>query len=238
VSVATSPDRLSSFDWPDVETRLDATGWALLPGLLSPAECAATAALYDDDARFRSHVIMARHGFGQGEYKYFADPLPDLVTELRGALYPRLVSVANRWHEALGLAVRFPPTHAAFLRRCHDAGPKRPTPLLLRYGPGDYNALHQDVYGEHVFPLQVAILLAEPGKDFEGGEFVLAEQRPRMQTRVEVVPLRRGDGVAFAVRDRPAEGKRGAYRVQMRHGVSRVRSGKRHTLGVIFHDAE
>jgi hypothetical protein len=238
VSVATSPDRLSSFDWPDVETRLDATGWALLPGLLSPAECAATAALYDDDARFRSHVIMARHGFGQGEYKYFAHPLPDLVTELRGALYPRLVSVANRWHEALGLAVRFPPTHAAFLRRCHDAGQKRPTPLLLRYGPGDYNALHQDVYGEHVFPLQVAILLAEPGKDFEGGEFVLAEQRPRLQTRVEVVPLRRGDGVAFAVRDRPAEGKRGAYRVQMRHGVSRVRSGKRHTLGIIFHDAE
>jgi hypothetical protein len=238
VSVATSPDRLSSFDWLDVETRLDATGWALLPGLLSPAECAATAALYDDDARFRSHVIMARHGFGQGEYKYFAHPLPDLVTELRGALYPRLVSVANRWHEALGLAVRFPPTHAAFLRRCHDAGQKRPTPLLLRYGPGDYNALHQDVYGEHVFPLQVAILLAEPGKDFEGGEFVLAEQRPRLQTRVEVVPLRRGDGVAFAVRDRPAEGKRGAYRVQMRHGVSRVRSGKRHTLGIIFHDAE
>ena len=238
MSVATSPDRLSSFDWLDVETRLDATGWALLPGLLSPAECAATAALYDDDARFRSHVIMARHGFGQGEYKYFAHPLPDLVTELRGALYPRLVSVANRWHEALGLAVRFPPTHAAFLRRCHDAGQKRPTPLLLRYGPGDYNALHQDVYGEHVFPLQVAILLAEPGKDFEGGEFVLAEQRPRLQTRVEVVPLRRGDGVAFAVRDRPAEGERGAYRVQMRHGVSRVRGGNRHTLGVIFHDAE
>jgi len=241
VSVATSPvasARVASFDWPDIESRLDDDGWALLPGLLSPAECAATSALYDDDARFRSHVIMARHGFGQGEYKYFAHPLPDLIAGLRGALYPHLVPVANRWHEALELDVRFPKAHAAFLRRCHDAGQKRPTPLLLRYGPGDYNALHQDVYGEHLFPLQVAILLAEPGKDFEGGEFVLAEQRPRMQTRVEVVPLRRGDGVAFAVRHRPLEGKRGAYRVQMRHGVSSVRSGKRHTLGIIFHDAE
>ena len=238
MSVATSPDRVSSFDWPDSESRLDAAGWALLPGLLSPAECEATVALYDDDARFRSHVIMARHGYGQGEYKYFADPLPPLVAALRMALYPRLVPIANRWYEAMGLDVHFPPTHAEFLRRCHAAGQKRPTPLLLRYGPGEYNALHQDVYGEHLFPLQVAILLAEPDADFEGGEFVLAEQRPRMQTRVEVVPLRRGDGVAFAVRDRPVEGTRGTYRVQMRHGVSRLRRGRRHTLGIIFHDAE
>jgi hypothetical protein len=238
VDAAPIEARIAAIDWAGAAAELDAFGRATFERLLAPHECAAIAALYDDERRFRSHVIMARHGFGRGEYKYFAHPLPPLVARLRTALYPRLVPVANRWNEAMGLDVRFPPSHVTFLRRCHEAGQAKPTPLLLRYGAGDFNALHQDVYGEHLFPLQVAILLAEPGRDFEGGEFLLAEQRPRMQTRAEVVPLRRGDAVAFAVRQRPVAGSRGTCRVQMRHGVSRVRSGSRHTLGIIFHDAE
>ncbi|HEX7850863.1 MAG TPA: 2OG-Fe(II) oxygenase [Sphingomonas sp.] len=216
---------------------LDARGWAMLPGLLDPATCAAIAAGYDDPARFRGQVVMARHGFGRGEYRYYRYPLPDPIARLRTALYPSLVGVANRWHERLGIPTRFPAEHAEFLARCHDAGQARPTPLLLRYGPGDYNCLHQDLYGEHVFPLQVAILLSRPGEDFAGGEFVLTEQRPRMQSRVEVVPLSQGDAVVFAVNHRPVAGSRGDYRVAMRHGVSTVRSGRRHTLGIIFHDA-
>ena len=215
---------------------LDVGGCALLGPLLPPEGCRALAALYDGDG-FRSTVTMARHGFGRGEYKYFAHPLPDPVAALRGALYARLAPVANRWHQAMGLPVRFPPDHAAFLARCHAAGQTRPTPLLLRYGPGDHNCLHQDVYGEHLFPIQVVVLLSDPGQDFTGGEFVLTEQRPRMQSRAEVVPLRQGWGAAFAVRHRPVAGTRGTYRVTMRHGVSRVRTGRRHTLGIIFHDA-
>jgi hypothetical protein len=217
-----------------MEATLDREGWAVLGGLLDPAQCRALVALYDDDARFRSKVVMARHGFGRGEYKYFAYPLPPLVAELRETFYPRLVPIANRWNERLKSDMRFPPAHRAFLERCHDAGQTRPTPLLLKYGPGDYNCLHQDLYGEHVFPLQVAILLS---KGFAGGEFVLTEQRPRMQSRACVVPLSQGDGVVFAVNHRPVEGARGPYRVAMRHGVSALRSGARHTLGIIFHDA-
>jgi len=216
---------------------LDAQGWAILPGLLDPAACAELAALYDAPDRFRSHVIMARHGFGRGEYRYFAYPLPAPVFALRTELYPRLAPIANRWHERMGLATRFPNTHAAFVLRCHDGGQTRPTPLLLRYGPGDYNALHQDLYGDHVFPLQVAILLSAPEADFTGGEFVLTEQRPRMQSRAHVAPLRQGDAVVFAVHHRPVAGTRGDYRVAMRHGVGTVRRGLRHTLGIIFHDA-
>jgi len=218
----------------DLEKSLDREGWAPLAGLLSEAECRALIASYDDDARFRSKVVMARHGFGRGEYKYFAYPLPARVAQLRETLYPRLVPIANRWNARLGNEVRFPPTHRAFLKRCHDAGQMRPTPLLLKYETGDYNCLHQDLYGEHVFPLQVAILLSG---DFTGGEFVLTEQRPRMQSRAMVVPLSQGDGVVFAVNHRPVEGTRGPYRVTMRHGVSALRSGTRHTLGIIFHDA-
>jgi uncharacterized protein len=218
-----------------LEAALDASGWAVLPKLLTPDECRALTAAYDDDARFRSKVVMARHGFGRGEYKYFAYPLPPRVAELRESLYPRLAPIANRWSERLKNEVRFPPAHQEFLKRCHDAGQTRPTPLLLKYGPGDYNCLHQDLYGEHVFPLQVAILLS---KDFEGGEFVLTEQRPRMQSRANVVPLTQGDGVVFAVNHRPVEGTRGDYRVTMRHGVSAIRTGERYTLGVIFHDAK
>jgi hypothetical protein len=233
----TVPDRVAALDWPQVERDLDAYGNATLEGLLTPEECAMLAGLYADEARFRSRVVMARHGFGRGEYQYFAYPLPELVAGLRAALYPPLAQVANRWNEGLRIDVRYPPDHASFLERCHRAGQERPTPLLLQYGPGDYNCLHQDLYGEHVFPLQVAILLAEPGRDFTGGEFVLAEQRPRLQSRPEVVPLRQGDAVAFAVHHRPVEGSRGSYRVTLRHGVSRLRSGHRHTLGIIFHDA-
>jgi hypothetical protein len=224
-------------DWAALTADLDARGWAILPGLLDPATCAAISAGYDDPARFRSQVVMARHGFGRGEYRYYRYPLPDPIAQLRTALYPPLVGIANRWHERLGIPTRFPAEHAEFLARCHDAGQARPTPLLLRYGPSDYNCLHQDLYGEHVFPLQVAVLLSHPGEDFAGGEFVLTEQRPRMQSRVEVVPLRQGDAVVFAVNHRPVAGSRGDYRVAMRHGVSTVRSGRRHTLGVIFHDA-
>jgi hypothetical protein len=231
-------DRVAGLDWPQVERDLDAYGNAILEGLLTPEECATLAGLYADQARFRSRVVMARHGFGRGEYQYFAYPLPELVAGLRTALYPPLALVANRWNEALRIDVRYPPDHASFLERCHQAGQERPTPLLLQYGPGDYNCLHQDLYGEHVFPLQVAILLAQPGRDFTGGEFVLTEQRPRLQSRPEVVPLRQGDAVAFAVHHRPAQGSRGSYRVNLRHGVSRIRSGRRHTLGIIFHDAQ
>lgn len=224
-------------DWTKAAADLDAHGCALMPGLLTADACAQIAAWYDEAARFRSTVVMARHGFGRGEYRYFAYPLPDPVAALRTTLYPPLADIANRWNAQLGEARRFPADHAAYLARCHAAGQTRPTPLMLRYGPGDYNCLHQDLYGEHVFPLQVAILLSEPGRDFEGGEFVLTEQRPRMQSRVEVVPLRQGDAVVFPVRDRPVHGGRGVYRVNLRHGVSRLRSGRRHTLGIIFHDA-
>lgn len=229
--------RLAGVDWSAVAGDLDRQGFAVLPGLLTPGECDRVAGLYDQPGGFRSQVIMARHGFGRGEYRYFSYPLPPLVQGLRERLWPYLAPIANGWHEAMGMAVRFPETHAGFLDRCHEAGQKRPTPLLLRYGPGDYNCLHQDLYGEHVFPLQAAVLLSEPGRDFEGGELVLTEQRPRMQSRVMVVPLRQGDGVVFAVNSRPVAGTRGTYRVTMRHGVSALRSGSRHTLGVIFHDA-
>jgi uncharacterized protein len=216
---------------------LDERGCAVLERLITPAQCDELAALYPAEEGFRSRVVMARHGYGQGEYKYFSYPLPDLVASLRGALYPRLAPIANRWHAAMGLKTRFPEKHAQFLKRCHAAGQRRPTPLLLQYGAGDYNCLHQDLYGEHVFPLQLTILLSAPGKDFTGGEFVMTEQRPRMQSRAEVVPLGKGDAVVFAVRHRPVRGTRGPYRVNLRHGVSRVRSGRRHTAGIIFHDA-
>jgi len=229
--------RVAAVDWASVSTHLDNHGWARLETLLTADECEAVAGLYEDDRRFRSRVVMVRHGFGRGEYKYFAYPLPNTVATLRIALYPRLAPIANRWNESMRIDVRFPEGLPEFIRRCHEAGQTRPTPLLLQYGAGDFNALHQDVYGEHVFPLQTTILLSEPGKDFTGGEFVLTEQRPRMQSRADVVPLRRGDAVVFAVRDRPVQGTRGTYRVALRHGVSRVRSGHRHTVGVIFHDA-
>jgi hypothetical protein len=224
-------------NWKNIAAELDAQGWAVLPRLLDAPSCDGLAALYDDDARFRSRVVMARHGFGKGEYKYFAYPLPAPVAALRRDLYPPLATIANCWHERMGIEARFPDDHAAFIARCHDAGQTRPTPLLLRYGAGDYNCLHQDLYGEQVFPLQVAALLAEPGVDFTGGEFVLTEQRPRMQSRAMVVPLQKGDAVVFAVNQRPVQGTRGNYRVMMRHGVSRIVTGQRHTLGIIFHDA-
>jgi hypothetical protein len=228
---------MTEIDWTRAAEALDSQGWAVLPGLLSPTQCAETAALYDARDRFRSEVIMARHGFGRGEYRYFAYPLPDPVAALRAELYPPLAALANVWHHRMGIETRFPPAHADFLARCHEAGQRRPTPLLLRYGPGDYNCLHQDLYGEHVFPLQLAVLLSAPGEDFTGGEFVLTEQRPRMQSRAAVVPLAQGDAVVFAVNQRPARGSRGDYRVTLRHGVSEIRSGQRHTLGIIFHDA-
>ena len=230
--------RVAAVDWAEAARDLDARGCTVLKALLSAEECLALAALYGEDRLFRSRIVMGRHGFGRGEYKYFAYPLPHPITELRPALYGRLCGVANRWNEAMGIDISYPESHEAFLARCHDAGQLRPTPLLLQYEAGDYNCLHQDLYGELVFPLQVAILLSEPGRDFEGGEFVLTEQRPRMQSRAEVVPLRQGDAVAFAVHHRPVQGTRGSYRVNMRHGVSRVRSGHRHTIGVIFHDAK
>ena len=236
-----SPDvaaRVEAIDWEGVEGELDAQGCAVLKGLISAEECTALAALYPDDRHFRSRIVMSRHGFGRGEYKYLSYPLPDLIAALRPALYAGLQRIANHWNEAMGIDIRYPERHEAFLKRCHDAGQSRPTPLLLRYESGDYNCLHQDLYGEHVFPLQVAILLSEPGRDFSGGEFVLTEQRPRMQSRAEVVPLRQGDAVAFAVHHRPVQGTRGAYRVNLRHGVSRLRSGYRYTAGVIFHDAK
>lgn len=229
--------RIEALDWDRIVADLDSRGCAMAEGLLQPTECEHLAALYSDERSFRSRIVMERYGFGRGEYQYFSYPLPAVVQELRSGLYPRLAPVANLWNIAMGIEVRYPLQHAAFLDRCHAAGQLRPTPLMLRYGPDDYNCLHQDLYGEHAFPLQVAILLSEPGEDFIGGEFVLTEQRPRMQSRVEVVPLRRGDAVFFAVHHRPVQGTRGPYRVNMRHGVSRVRVGQRHTLGVIFHDA-
>ncbi|MGK6318754.1 2OG-Fe(II) oxygenase [Sphingomonas sp. DT-204] len=228
---------LERYDWPALAGDLDAQGWTILPGLLDPAACRTITASYDEPEHFRSQVVMARHGFGRGEYRYFAYPLPKAVFALRTALYPRLAPLANRWHERMGLLTRFPGTHTEFVLRCHEAGQLRPTPLLLRYRAGDYNALHQDLYGEQVFPLQVAILLSVPSEDFAGGEFVLTEQRPRMQSRAHVVPLGQGDAVVFAVNQRPVSGTRGDYRVTMRHGVATVRSGRRHTLGIIFHDA-
>jgi uncharacterized protein len=230
--------RLETIDWAQAESDLDAQGCAVLKQLLAPDQCRALARLYADNTRFRNRIVMSRHGFGRGEYKYFCYPLPDLIAELRPLLYARLVDVANRWNAAMGIDIRYPARHDAFLKRCHDAGQTRPTPLLLQYGAGDYNCLHQDLYGEHVFPLQVAILLSEPGRDFAGGEFVLTEQRPQMQSRAEVVALVQGDAVAFAVHHRPVRGTRGSYRVNLRHGVSRLRAGQRHTIGVIFHDAK
>ncbi|HET7888958.1 MAG TPA: 2OG-Fe(II) oxygenase [Bradyrhizobium sp.] len=229
---------VADIDWTQAATDLDAQGCTILKGLLTPDQCRALAALYPDDKLFRSRIVMGRLGFGRGEYKYFAYPLPQVIAELRPRLYAGLQPIANRWNEAMGIDIRYPESHQAFLDRCHKAGQLRPTPLLLQYDEGDYNCLHQDLYGEHVFPLQVAILLSEPRRDFEGGEFVLTEQRPRMQSRAEVVPLAQGDGVAFAVHVRPVQGTRGVYRVNMRHGVSRLRSGRRHTVGVIFHDAK
>lgn len=227
---------MTDLDWTAIETALDDDGFALLPGLLDPAACAALREGWDERARYRSEVIMARHGYGSGAYRYFAYPLPAPVARLRTALYPPLAGIANRWGERIGGA-GYPAAHADYLARCHAAGQQRPTPLILRYEAGDWNALHQDVYGAQLFPLQVAVLLSEPDRDFTGGEFVLAEQRPRMQSRAAVVPLRRGDAVVFPVRERPARGRSGWHKRAMRHGVSKVRSGLRFTLGIIFHDA-
>ncbi len=243
LATATSPplegleERVARADWARALGELDAQGAAIVPAILEAAECRALAALYSTEEPFRSRVVMARHGYGRGEYKYFAYPLPPAVAALRAAFYPRLVPTANRWNEAMGVDVAFPAEHAAFLERCRAAGQERPTPLLLQYEAGDFNCLHQDLYGEHVFPLQVALLLSAPERDFTGGEFVMTEQRPRMQSRPMVLPLRQGDAVAFAVHRRPVQGARGVYRVNLRHGVSSVRSGHRHTLGIIFHDA-
>jgi uncharacterized protein len=230
--------RVVALDWPRIESELDAQGHAVIEGLLPPDTCVAIAALYAKDDLFRSRVVMSRHGFGRGEYKYFAYPLPKLVATLRAHLYRPLAPIANRWNEAMKLEPRFPDEHESFIERCHAAGQTRPTPLLLAYEADDYNCLHQDLYGEHVFPLQVAILLSQPGRDFTGGDFVMTEQRPRMQSRPMVVPLAQGDAVVFAVHQRPVQGTRGIYRVTLRHGVSRIRTGKRKTLGVIFHDAK
>jgi len=230
--------RVAALDWQRIASDLDAYGCAIVPGLLASAECKSVEALYATEKLFRSRIVMARHGYGRGEYQYFAYPLPALVATLRAALYPGLASIANAWNAKMNVDTRYPENHADYLARCHRAGQTRPTPLILKYETGDYNCLHQDLYGEHVFPLQVAFLLSAPERDFTGGEFVLTEQRPRMQSRAEVVPLRQGDGVIFPVHHRPVEGTRGTYRVNMRHGVSRLRSGHRHTLGIIFHDAK
>ena len=231
-------NQATALDWSRIARELDEHGCALTGPLLTTKTCAQLIGSYDDDARFRSKIVMARHGFGQGEYKYFAAPLPQTIATLRARFYPPLAEIANRWNTSLGITTRFPDALDAFLARCHKAGQTRPTPLLLKYGPGDYNCLHQDLYGEHVFPLQLAILLSDSKRDFTGGEFVLTEQRPRRQSRVEVVPLRQGEGVIFPVHHRPVAGTRGTYRVTMRHGVSRLRSGHRMTLGIIFHDAK
>jgi hypothetical protein len=235
---AVNVDRLARVDWRNIENELNGTGAAVLERLLTPNECREIAVLYDDDSRFRSRIVMARHGFGQGEYKYFSYPLPELIDNLRSALYPRLAPIANAWNDRMGIDLRYPAKHRDFLALCHGSGQTRPTPLLLRYETGDYNCLHQDLYGELAFPLQATILLSEPGKDFTGGEFVMTEQRPRMQSRAHVIPLAQGDAVVFAVHHRPVKGTRGTYRVNMRHGVSRLRSGHRLTLGIIFHDAK
>ncbi|MFL6533563.1 MAG: 2OG-Fe(II) oxygenase [Pseudomonas sp.] len=232
------PQHLADLDWPALEQSLDQDGCTIIRNLLSPTQCRQLSSLYADPGLFRSRVIMARHGFGRGEYQYFAYPLPEVIQQLRQSLYPKLAPLANRWNECMGLDARYPDKHADFIQRCHAAGQQRPTPLLLQYGPQDYNCLHQDLYGEHVFPLQVAILLSEPGENFIGGEFVLTEQRPRMQSRPQVIDLKQGDAVVFAVHQRPVKGVRGYYRVNLRHGVSRVHSGRRHTLGIIFHDAQ
>lgn len=238
VGRGTHLSRWDGIDWDAVGADLNGQGSAVLERLLEPAQCRSLAALYSQEGIFRSRVVMSRHGFGRGEYQYFSYPLPDLVAKLRADFYPRLAPIANRWNELLTIDVQYPTQHSEYLKRCAKAGQTRPTPLLLQYVAGDYNCLHQDLYGEHVFPLQVAVLLSQPGEDFAGGEFVLTEQRPRMQSRAEVVPLRQGDAVIFAVHHRPVKGVRGMYRVNMRHGVSRLRSGHRHTLGVIFHDAK
>jgi uncharacterized protein len=230
--------RVDDRDWDGIRSDLNDYGAASIGELLSPRECSELTALYGDKNRFRSRIVMGRHGFGRGEYQYFAYPLPETVAELRTALYTRLAEIANAWSERMRAAERYAPTLDGFLRRCHEAGQAKPTPLLLKYGAGDFNALHQDLYGEIAFPIQVVILLSEPGRDFTGGEFVLTEQRPRMQSRAEVVSLSQGEAVAFAVHNRPVDGAKGTYRVNMRHGVSRMRSGQRHTLGVIFHDAK
>lgn len=227
---------LAAVDWSRVSQALDAQGSAVIERLIAPAQCLALAALYASEAPFRSRVVMSRHGYGSGEYKYFAYPLPEPIASLRSALYSHLVPIANRWQQALGSDMRFPAAHAQFIARCHAAGQRRPTPLLLQYGPGDYNCLHQDLYGEHVFPLQATILLSA-SSDFDGGEFVMTEQRPRMQSRPHVVPLEQGDAVVFAVHQRPVRGPRGFRRVNLRHGVSVVRRGHRQTAGIIFHDA-
>lgn len=229
-------ERIAGLDWSALETDLDAEGYAVFPSLVTDDECAALVRLYDS-GRFRSRVVMERHGFGKGEYKYFAEPLPEIVARLRSALYPPLAAIANRWNAALHVARRYPDDHAAYLKTCHRAGQRKPTPLLLRYAAGDYNCLHQDLYGEHVFPLQATVLLAAPRRTFTGGEFVLVEQRPRRQSRAAVVPLAQGDAVVFPVHHRPVHGARGPYRVTMRHGVSCIQSGQRHALGLIFHDA-
>ena len=237
-TAATSPEaRVVAYDWQALASELDNYGCAVLPKLFSSEECRTVASLYRDESHFRSHIRMVRHGFGKGEYRYFKYPLPDLLTGLRTALYPHLAGVANEWNGRMGIDGRYPGDHTSFLERCHDAGQTRPTPLLLQYVAGDFNCLHQDLYGDLAFPIQVAILLSKPGTDFKGGEFVLTEQRPRMQSRAEIVPLRQGDAVAFAVHNRPVRGSKGDYRVNTRHGVSRVRSGTRHTVGIIFHDA-
>jgi uncharacterized protein len=230
-------ERVASLDWPRISVDLNQYGCATTGVIVTPSECEELTRGYDDGALFRSQVIMARHGFGRGEYKYYAYPLPDPIAALRTSLYPHFASIANDWESALGKEAGYPAEHSDFLDRCHRAGQRKPTPLLLKYGEGDFNCLHQDLYGELAFPLQVAFLLSQPGEDFTGGEFVLTEQRPRMQSRAEVVPLKRGEGVVFAVNQRPVKGTRGIYRVAMRHGVSRLRSGQRFTLGVIFHDA-
>jgi hypothetical protein len=230
--------RVDALDWAEIGVELGMHGYAVIGPMLTSFECETLAMGYDTDAAFRSRVVMSRHGFGRGEYKYYAYPLPELVATLRTALYPPLAGIANRWVTMLGRTAHFPPDHAAYLASCHAAGQTRPTPLLLRYGPGDYNCLHQDLYGDLHFPLQIAFLLSQPGQDFTGGEFVLTEQRPRMQSRAQVVPLRQGEGVIFAVNQRPVVGTRGVYRVVMRHGVSQVRSGHRYTVGLIFHDAK
>lgn len=230
-------DLIKAVDWKRISDNLDAQGFAVIENLIAPEECEALAGLYPRDEIFRSRVVMEHHGFGRGEYKYFSYPLPGIISKLRTSIYPWLAPIANRWNEAMRVDVQYPVEHAEFIKRCHEAGQRRPTPLLLQYEPGDYNCLHQDLYGEHVFPIQLTILLSEPERDFLGGEFLLTEQRPRMQSRPEVVPLRQGDAVVFAVHYRPVQGTRGIYRVNMRHGVSRLRSGHRHTVGIIFHDA-
>jgi hypothetical protein len=230
--------RVETIPWEQISQDLDAEGFAIIRDVLSSDECEQIRQLYEKRDIFRSNVVMERHGFGRGEYRYFSYPLPSLIATLRTSVYPHLVPIANRWNEAMGINVQYPAKHADYIDRCHRAGQDKPTPLLLKYGTDDYNCLHQDLYGEHVFPLQLAILLSEPDKDFKGGEFVLTEQRPRMQSRPMVIPLQKGDGVVFAVRNRPVQGKKNVYRVNLRHGVSRLRSGNRHTLGIIFHDAQ